>query len=166
LLFSSENSVVSHINRYAAGWQLAGLSEDTADWQIVDPNDLIPVLYISAPVDRYPSRVTQQEYYPTPPPSPQYYRPPNPRTPEHYPRYDCPPTPEYHPEFEEEFLIYLMLSPTPIPRRSPTPPTPLTSASPPNPLRYRADPAPTPPRPIKKIRKRKAITIEQRALRV
>jgi hypothetical protein len=49
---------VSQINRYAAGWQLAGSSEDTADWQIVDPDDLIPVLDISTPVDSYPSRVT------------------------------------------------------------------------------------------------------------
>jgi hypothetical protein len=58
----------------------------------------------------------------------------------------------------------MMFSPTPIPRRSPAPPMPPTPASPPNPLRYRANPAPTPPRPIRKIGKRKAITIEQRGL--
>jgi hypothetical protein len=139
LLFCSENYVVSQINRYAAGWQLEGSSEDTAYWQIVDLDDLIPVLDISAPVVPYPSRVTQQECYP----------PPSPRTPEHCPRYDCPPTPEYQPEFREEFPIDLTLSPTPIPRRSPTPPTPPTPTSPPNPLRYRACPAPMPPRPIK-----------------
>jgi hypothetical protein len=85
-LFSSENYAVSQINRYAAGWQLAGSSEDTAGLQIVDPDDLIPVLDISAPFGPYHSSVTQQEYYLTPAPSPQYYPPPSPLTPEYHAR--------------------------------------------------------------------------------
>jgi hypothetical protein len=85
-------------------------------------------------------------------------------------RRNLPQTLEYRPysgDDNDEFnlSIDLTLSSTPIPRRAPASPTPLTPPSPPNPLRYRAGPAHPPPRPIKKISKRKAITIEQRALR-
>jgi Zinc-finger of C2H2 type len=164
---------VSQINRYAAGWQLAGSSsEEAAGWQIVNPDDLIPVVDISAPVDAYSTGIPAT-YYPTTPASPQYYpQYPSPRTPEPYRSDDeiCPQTPEYRPysgDDNDDFNlpIDLTLSPTPIPRRAPASPTPPTPPSPPNPLRYRAGPAPPPPRPIKKISKRKAITIEQRALR-
>mgnify|MGYP003444313883 CR=1 FL=1 len=76
---------MSQINRYAAGWQLAGpSSEDAAGWQIVDPDDLIPVVDISAPVDAYSTGVPATDY-PTTPASPQYYpQYPSPRTPEPY----------------------------------------------------------------------------------
>ena len=175
MLFSSENSVVSQINRYAAGWQLAGpSSEDVVGWQIVDPDDIIPVVDISAPVDAYSTGIPATDY-PTAPASPQYcpqYPPPSPRTPEPYHSDDdiCPQTPEYRlysgdDNDDFDLPIDLTLSPTPIPRSAPASPAPPTPPSPPNPLRYRAGPAPPPPRPIKKISKRKAITIEQRALR-
>jgi hypothetical protein len=166
---------VLQINRYAAGLQLAGSSsEDAAGWQIVNPDDLIPVVDISAPVDAYSTGIPAADY-PTTSASPQYYHqypPTSPRTPEPYRSDDelCPQTPEYRPysgDNNDDFdlPIDLTLSPTPIPRRAPASPAPTTPPSPPNPLRYRAGPAPPPPRPIKKISNRKAITIEQRALR-
>jgi hypothetical protein len=75
---------VSQINRYAAGWQLAGpSSDDAADWQIVNPDDLIPFVDISAPVDAFSTGIPASDY-PTTPASSQYYRqypPPIPRTP-------------------------------------------------------------------------------------
>jgi hypothetical protein len=78
---------VSQINRYTAGWQLAGSSsEDAVGWQIVNPDDLIPVVDISAPVDAYSTGIPAS-YYPATPSSPQYYPqypPPSPRTPEPY----------------------------------------------------------------------------------
>jgi hypothetical protein len=164
---------VSQINRYAAGWQLAGSSsEEAAGWQIVNHDDLIPVVDISAPVDAYSTGIPATDYL-TIPASPQYYpQYPSPRTPEPYRSDDeiCPQTLEYRPysgDDNDDFNlpIDLTLSPTPIPRRAPASPTPPTPLSPPNPLRYRAGPAPPPPRLIEKISKRKAITIEQRALR-
>jgi hypothetical protein len=165
---------VSHINRYAVGWQLAGSSsEDAAGWQIVNPYDLIPVVDISAPVDAYSNGIPATDY-PITPATPHYpqYPPPSPRTLEPY-RSDeelCPKTPEYRPYSDDDnddfdLPIDLTLSPTTIPRRAPASVAPPTPQSPPNPLRYRAGPAPPPPRPIKKICKRKAITIEHRALR-
>jgi hypothetical protein len=54
--------VLSQINRYAAGWQLTGSSEDAAGWQIVDPDDLIPVVDISAPVDAYLTGIPATDY--------------------------------------------------------------------------------------------------------
>jgi hypothetical protein len=116
----------------------------------VNPDDLFPVVDISALVDVYPTRVPVFEQ------GPQHYpntRPASPRTPEYFSRYDD----------DDDFPLEETLSPTPIPRRAPASPTPPTPPSPPNPLCYRAGPTPTPPRPIKKISKRKAITIEQRA---
>jgi Zinc-finger of C2H2 type len=164
LLFSSENSVVSQINRYEA------------DWQLVDPDDLIPEIDISedlsarAAVDPYLDYVPgprTPEYYPTPPRTPEHYPTP-PRTPEHY--HTPPRTPEYYPTppadgFPLEDTLspqrpFVVTSPPPPPLRSRPVPSPST-----NPLRFRAGPAPPPPRPVKKISKRKAITIEQRAVR-
>jgi hypothetical protein len=167
---------VSNINRYETGWQLAGpSSEDAAGSQIVDPDDLIPVVDISAPVYEYSTGIPATDYLTTPA-SPQYYPqypPPSTRTPEPYYSDNevCPQTPEYSPYSGDDaddfnLPIDLTLSPTPIPRRAPASPAPPTPPLPPNPLRYRAGPAPPPPRPIKTISKRMAITIEQRELRV
>jgi hypothetical protein len=60
------------INRYAAGWQPEGSSEDAASWWIVDPDDFIPLVDISPLVDACPTRIPANGY-PTTPPSPQYY---------------------------------------------------------------------------------------------
>ena len=96
---------MSQINRYAAGWQLAGpSSEDAAGWQIVDPDDLIPVVGISAPVDAYSTGIPATDY-PTKAASPQYYpQYPSPRTPEPYRSDDeiCPQTPEYRPYSDDD----------------------------------------------------------------
>jgi hypothetical protein len=166
LLFSSENSVVSQINRNEAGWQL------------VDPDDLIPEIDISedlsarAAVDPYLNYVPgprTPEYYPTPPRTPEYYPTP-PRTPEYYPT--PPRTPEYYATppadgFPLEDTLSpqrpIAATPPPPPLRSRPVPSPLSPST--DSLRFRAGPAPPPPRPVKKINKRKAITIEQRAIR-
>jgi hypothetical protein len=157
---------VSQINRKEAGWKL------------VDPDDLIPEIDISedlstrAAVDPYLDYVPGPRtpgYYPTPPHTPEYYTTP-PHTPEYFPT--PPRTPEYYPTaLADEFPLEDTLSPQrpsaknpPRPRfRSQPVPSPLWPST--DPLRFRAGPAPPPPRPVKKINKRKAITIEQRAIR-
>jgi hypothetical protein len=125
----------------------------------VDPDDLIPVVDISAPVDAYSTGIPATDY-PTTPASPQYYPqypPPSSWTPEPYYSDNevCPQTPEYRPysgDDADDFKlpIDLTLSPTQIARRAPASPAPPIPPSPPNPLRYRAGPAPPPPRPIKR----------------
>jgi hypothetical protein len=67
---SSKNPLVLQINRYAAGLQLVESSEDTAGWQIVNPEDLIPVVDISAPVDAFSTGIPATDY-PAAPASPQ-----------------------------------------------------------------------------------------------
>jgi hypothetical protein len=133
---------VLQINRYAAGLQLAGpSSEDASDWQIVNHEDLIPVVDISAPASAFSTGITASDY-PTTLASPQsylQYPPPSPRTPEPYYSDNevCPQTPEYRPYSGDDaddfnLPIDLKLSPTPIPavrpphrrlllRRSPQP---------------------------------------------
>jgi hypothetical protein len=119
-------------------------------------------------LDFVPSPRTPK-YYPTPPRTPEYYPTP-PHTPEYFPT--PPRTPEYYPTaLADELPLEDTLSPqrpsaTNPPRppfRSQPVPSPLSPST--DPLRFCAGPAPPPPRAVKKIIKRKAITIEQRAIR-
>ena len=128
----------------AARWTIIRRSCRLADFE---PDDLIAVVDVSAPVDAYSTGIPATDY-PTAPASPQYYHqypPPSPRNTEPYRSDDeiCPQTPEYCPYFgddaEDDFPIDLTLSPTPIPRRAPASTTPPTPPSPPT--RYATAPA-------------------------
>ena len=165
-----------------------------AGLELVNPDDLLPVVDISGPV--YPWRplspLSPGAAYPsTPPPQEDEFFPYESLSPQSNP---CPPSPQYFDSCPPSPQYFDSCPPSPqypiekpSPQRSPpapaTPPfnplrsKPAPSTPPFNPLRSRPIPppraeprpepprAPTPPRPIKKIKKRKAIATEQRQLR-
>jgi Zinc-finger of C2H2 type len=157
---------VSQISEGTAWDHAAGSSGGLPGWQLVDPEDLIPVVDISVPVDSIIYNSTRLPSY----------------DPDYGPEFDAEveeelrrnreyqegaeeenPDYSYYDQFLGDYPLEETLSPTSSPRRQNCDPrTPLEEE---NPHRYRAGPAPTPPRPTKHIKKRKAITIEQRAVR-